>query len=261
MLGFCGRLPERDRDLAAGTRADGLLAPTRRLWLPTAGLKRPTCEASLALDIRYLRRQGLLRPGHTFSCTWSRDGRPTASIEVTVTVDAVLLTFEWRYRGASEWQRGSQCVTLTWTPCHFRGVRPWFLCPGADSKACGRRCAVLYRSNYNPHFACRKCRRLAYAIEQENPRHRRIRRAQRARLRLGGSSSLLDPLPSRPKGMHISTYNRLWGKALIAAERWVGLQPARAHTAYSGPVRSPPRVSIRRGVGCPRFAGASGDCG
>jgi len=26
--------------------------------------------------------------------------------------------------------------------------------------------------------------------------------------------------------MHTNTYNRLWGKALIAAERWAGLQLA-----------------------------------
>jgi hypothetical protein len=217
-----------------------------------AHLKRSTCEGALALDIRYLHR--LLHSGQTFPCTWSRDGKPIASIAISVTADAVLVTFEWRPRGVGEWTRSRQCLPVTWTALHplsphCRGVRPWFLCPqiAANGQPCGRRVALLYASGGNPYFACRKCRRLAYAVEQETPRDRSIRRAQRARLRLGGSSSLLDPLPSRPKGMHISTYNRLWGKALIAAERWVGLQPARAHAAYSGPVRSPPRVSIRRG--------------
>jgi hypothetical protein len=85
----------------------------------------------------------------------------------------------------------------------------------------------LYASGRNPYFACRKCRRLAYAIEQENPRDRSIRRARKARLRLRGSPNLLDELPARPKGMHTHTYARLWGKALIAAERCWGMQRPR----------------------------------
>jgi hypothetical protein len=199
----------------------------------------------LALDIRYLHREALPHPGQTLHCTWSRDGKPIASIAVSLTADAVPITFEWRPRDTGEWTSSPQCLPVTWTALHplsphCRGIRPWFLCPQitANGQTCGRRVAVLYASGGRPYFACRKCRRLAYAIEQENPRHRSIRRAQRARLRLGGSPSLLDPLPPRPKGMRTHTYNRLLGKALIAAERWVGLQLARL-PHHSGPVQAP----------------------
>jgi len=50
-----------------------------------------------------------------------------------------------------------------------------------------------------------------------------VRRARKARLRLRGTRSLLDPLPSRPKGMHQTTYNRLLARAMTAQERRVGL--------------------------------------
>ena len=156
-----------------------------------------------------------------------------ASIGVTVTADAVLLSFEWRQRGATEWKQGSQCVPLTWTICHLttcqrRGSRPWLLCSeiAENGQPCNRRVALLYASDRSPYFACRKCRHLAYAIEQENLRDRSIRRARKARLRLRGTPNLFDELPPRPKGMHTYTYNRLWGKALIAAERWADLQLA-----------------------------------
>ena len=157
-------------------------------------------------------------------------GTPTARVDVDVTVDAVLLSFVWRQTGTSELRRDCQCVPLTWTVLHplsphCRGIRPWFLCPeiDEDGQPCGRRVALLY-SGRNPYFGCRKCRRLAYASEQENPRDRSLRRARKARLQLRGTLSLLDPLPARPRYMHMSRYNQLWGKALIAAERWVRLE-------------------------------------
>jgi len=193
-----------------------------------AGLKRPTCESCLVIDVRHWEREGLLRAGRSFSCTWSRNGTLTARVDVDVTVDAVLLSFVWRQTGTSELKRDCQCVPLTWTALHplsphCRGIRPWFLCPkiDGDGQPCGRRVALLY-SGRNPYFACRKCQRLAYAIEQEGPCDRKLRRARKARLRLGASLSLRDPLPPRPKGMHRATYSQLSGKAIIAAERWFG---------------------------------------
>ena len=195
--------------------------------------KRLTCESCLAIDVRHWGRDGLLRPGNTFPCIWSRDGRPIATIEVTVTADAVLLNFEWRQRGASKWTSSSQRVPIVWTthhhlPHHRPAAYPWFLCPEITEggEPYGRRVAILYRSGDSPFFACRVCNGLAYAVEQAAPRHRAILRAQRARLRLRGSPSLLEPLPERPKGMHRHTYDRLLGMARHATERWAAQQLA-----------------------------------
>jgi hypothetical protein len=86
----------------------------------------------------------------------------------------------------------------------LRGERPWFNCPGAG---CGRRVAVLYGPGR--YFLCRHCYDLAYESQRENGMYRTLRRAQAIRERLGGSASMMEPFPQRPKGMHHDTYWRL----------------------------------------------------
>jgi hypothetical protein len=109
-----------------------------------------------------------------------------------------------------------QRVPLVWTRCHLGGRRPWFLC------ACGRRAAKLYQYGA-PVFACRQCCGLAYRSQQEIPRHRAISRAQKLRMRLGGSANLLEPFPKKPRGMYRRTYYRLSARAMAAQERSIAL--------------------------------------
>ena len=51
-------------------------------------------------------------------------------------------------------------------------------------------------------FACRHCHQLAYECQREPPHYRALNRAQAIREKLGGSGSMADPFPSKPKGMH-----------------------------------------------------------
>jgi hypothetical protein len=83
-----------------------------------------------------------------------------------------------------------------------------------------------------PLFACRQCCGLAYRSQQENPRHRAILRAQRLKMRLGGSANLSDPLPERPRGMQWWTYYRLLARAMTAQERAVALMADYLHRRY-----------------------------
>jgi len=41
-------------------------------------------------------------------------------------------------------------------------------------------------------------------------------------MQLGGSASLMDPFPARPKGMHWRTYRRIFGKAVANEEAFLG---------------------------------------
>jgi hypothetical protein len=72
---------------------------------------------------------------------------------------------------------------------------------------CGRRVALLYGAG--ELFACRRCYRLAYASQHESLRHRGLGKAQKIRMRLGGSANMLDTFPDKPKCMHWRTYERL----------------------------------------------------
>jgi hypothetical protein len=68
-------------------------------------------------------------------------------------------------------------------------------------------------------IACRRCFGLAYASQQEPVRQRGLMKAQKIRMRLGGSPSMIEKFPDRPKGMRQATYRQLRSAHDRAAER------------------------------------------
>jgi hypothetical protein len=130
-----------------------------------------------------------------------------ASISAFVHRDQVVLSYRHRSGPAGEWEDVKELVSLEWTPCNFGGERPWFVCPGV---ACRRRVAVLYGPG--KYFLCRPCYDLRYESQREDKKDRALRRAQKIRMRLGGSANMMEPFPERPKGMHHDTYMRLFWK-------------------------------------------------
>ena len=173
--------------------------------------KKPTTDECHSVDVRYLHREGLLTPGHWFSLRWSRGEHETGSIggsvegHLRLRPERVILRYRCRSGQGSEWEDVWEPVSLDWTACNFGGERPWFICPGAG---CGRRVAVLYGPG--KYFLCRHCYDLVYESQRENVMNRALRRAQAIRERLGGSANMTKPFPEKPKGMHWSTYERLW---------------------------------------------------
>jgi hypothetical protein len=165
---------------------------------------RTTCESCKSIDVRRWHHEGRLRPGQSFSCSWTRGGKPSGSISVQTETEAVLLIFRHQSWGDTEWQSVEQRVAITWTACRFGGRRPWFCCPG---QYCGRRVALLYGARRLS--ACRRCYGLAYASQQEAVHYRLLGKAQKIRRRLGGSANMLEAFPDRPKGMRWLTYDRL----------------------------------------------------
>ena len=101
-----------------------------------------------------------------------------------------------------EWQDIKQLVLLEWTPCHYGGWRPWFLCP---LLGCGRRVAILYGGMY---FGCRQCYRLAYQSQREDAVDRAVTQMQRVHRRLGGSGNLIELFPQKPPRMHWKSFAR-----------------------------------------------------
>jgi hypothetical protein len=95
-----------------------------------------------------------------------------------------------------ERQRFEYRVDLQTTRPHLGGFRWWFLCP-----LCQGRAQKLFLPPDADRFGCRQCHKLSYASRSEKPFDRYIERARKIQLRLGGSASLLDPFPAKPKGM------------------------------------------------------------
>jgi len=108
--------------------------------------------------------------------------------------------------------------SVTWTACHFGGHRPWFVCSiHSSGRYCGRRVAVLYLAD--KLFACRRCYGLTYASQREALYLRDVDKAQKIRMRLGGSTVMSERFPDKPKGMHWRTYDRLRHRHDLAERR------------------------------------------
>ena len=173
------------------------------------GGARGHVEAYLQLDVRWLHRKGWLRPGVVKSLTWSntQTGEQIASIGLRTNDNLVVLSYRHSAEG-EERQGVEEPVHLAWTRCNYGGQRPWFFCPGVvNGVRCGRLAAILYCAG--PYFLCRHCYQLAYARQRWDRRDRRMEKARGIRMRLGGSVSLLESFPPKPKRMHWKTYSRL----------------------------------------------------
>jgi hypothetical protein len=121
---------------------------------------KDTVEGNLFIDVRYLHREGKLEPGLHF-LSWTRGGgEPAGSITLRAEQDTITLMYSISRYGRDP-EQIEQTISLTWTPAHFGGRRPWFICGN-----CGGRVAILYGAG--KYFACRKCYDLTYRSCQES---------------------------------------------------------------------------------------------
>jgi hypothetical protein len=168
---------------------------------------KATVEGCRSLDVLDWHRRRYLRSPRRFSWVWRQDGKRVASINVETERHRVTLKYRSRSYGEG-WTDVEQRFPVVWTPCRFGGNRPWFVCSVyANGTYCGRQIAKLYQTGRL--FACRHCSRLAYACQQESGHLRGLWKAQKIRMRLGGSANMLEDFPAKPKGMHWRSYERL----------------------------------------------------
>lgn len=164
---------------------------------------RDLTENYLTIDVRRLQREDLLRPGRSYRWKWAGDGERIGSVEVRVESERIDLSYRTREADGGDWLTKAYPVRLEWTPCHFGGSRPWFLCP---ISGCSRRVAILYGG---PVFACRHCHQLVYRCQREAPEDRAARRADKIRVSLGWPQGLWSPNGGKKKGMHWRTFGKL----------------------------------------------------
>ena len=166
------------------------------------GPGRSTTEDYPRLDVRQLQRDGYLIPDRESSLYWARNGKRFASIRIRALEEGLVLTYGHRSTGIEQWTHEEYPVQIERTRCHYGGQRVWFRCP---VRRCQRRVAILYGAGI---FACRECHFLVYESQGEAAHYRALHRAQEIRVKLGGSASMDEPFPPRPKGMHRLTYLR-----------------------------------------------------
>lgn len=157
----------------------------------------------LRLDIRELRRLGVLRDGAAWAMTVRRPGQPADYADAQRVGDELILRFD-----SGDVRR----VPVEAQPGRFGGSRLWLRCIWCDGRA-----AVLYL--VGGAFQCRKCARLAYPSQMEQAHARAVRSHNKIKDRLIG------PYGTKPKGMHWRTFERLRAemerRRQVADDEWV----------------------------------------
>jgi len=167
----------------------------------------------LTLDLYKLIRDGAFWPGQTTSgsLTWTRAEEYVASIGYSSDLtnpSSGSVHLHYNHEDKPVDYR----VSLTTTRPYFGGVRWWFVCPVNGSRA-----TKLHLPSGSNIFASRQAFDLAYCSQNETFSDRMLTKSQDIRRNLGGSASLVDPFPDKPKGMHWTTYWRLRDQSEQAA--------------------------------------------
>ena len=179
--------------------------------------KRTTMEDVLKIDIRYLKKHGLLQTSHYGRLSWHRGDEESGNINYRTYDSGIELIYRYRPTGG-DWQDINQFIRYEDTPCHYGGTRKWFVCPGCD-----QRVAVL--GSKNGLFLCRRCNQLPYASQSEAKIDRMIRARRKLGQRIFEGDG--DYEFRRRKGMHRANYEKKLKRYCEldwAIERWISVQ-------------------------------------
>jgi hypothetical protein len=140
--------------------------------------KKDTVEDCISLSIIKLRQWDYLCGFRAGSIQWKNSvGEVTSSIGIAVSVsreeygqDYVRLSYSQADRFTREKRNDLDYnIELVSTPCHFGGLRYWFVCPLVrNGTHCGRRVGKLYLPGGQSYFGCRHCYDLTYKSCQES---------------------------------------------------------------------------------------------
>lgn len=169
-----------------------------------SGARRSThignVEEMLALDIRVLRRLGVVRSGECTCDTvqWSIGGLSASSARLRIDLSDIERGGGVAIIGKMPDGAINQHVAIEIVSSPFGGRRCYFICPFT-----ARRCEVLYYAG--GRFGSREAQRLSYAVQGMNEVSRARRKTAKLRSRLCGSGD-----QPRPRGRNrIDTARRL----------------------------------------------------
>jgi hypothetical protein len=157
-----------------------------------SGGHRSTCvgnvEDALALDIRALRRLGLIRPGECVidMVQWSIGGLGAFRARLRIDLSDIERGGTMTITGEMADDTISQHIAIDGVASSFGGHRCYFRCA-----ITGERCEILYL--VGGLFASRSAHRLSYAVQNMTDLSRARRRATKLRRRLRGEGGLPRP--------------------------------------------------------------------
>ena len=173
--------------------------------------KKTTTDEVKRIDIRYMRKQGLLKPGAQGSLNWTCRGEPSGNVRYTCYPHELQLHYRYR-KNNEDWQPVEQRITLERTRCNYGGDRPWFRCP-----QCFKRVAVLYGADVL--FLCRHCYQLPYTSRNQGYMDKLIDQKHALGKRIFEHYEFGEGW-GKKKGMHRKTFNRLHARYNLLDAQW-----------------------------------------
>ena len=173
----------------------------------------PATDEAKRVDIRYLRKQGLLRPGHWGTLSWTSRGEPSGNVRYKVEGSIFTLHYKVREYG-DDWEPIKLDAPLVTLPCRYGGSRYYFLCPNRN---CQRRCEVLY--SVSRYFVCRKCSGYLYSSQKGD----HLDQIRSAKDKIG--KRIFEDYDGdwgwrKKKGMHQKTFDRGYARYRELDEQW-----------------------------------------
>jgi hypothetical protein len=164
-------------------------------------------EEAIALDIRALRRLGVVTPGTCRIDTvyWRIGGLRTSSVRLRVDLSDIERGGDMMVTGDMPGGAIKQRIAIDAVPAHMGGHRCYYICPTT-----GERCEVLYYAD--GRFASRKAHRLSYAVQSMNALSAARLRVGKLRRRLKGEGGM-----PRPRGRNRLTVVRRAEEAELIA--------------------------------------------
>jgi len=137
---------------------------------------RKTVEECLSIDTIWLGRNGFFQGYKAGGIEWkNRMGEVTSSIWVKVSTyedfegPFVSLTYTHTILQDHEKTEVDYQIGLKTTPCHFGGIRYWFICPLSVKDApCRQRVGKLFLPPGCKYFGCKRCYNLTYQCQKEH---------------------------------------------------------------------------------------------
>jgi len=173
---------------------------------------KTTVEECLTLDMcRFIRKSWAI-PGERIvsSISWSSNGKVTNSIsyeaDLTDSQDGWI-----RLLYSHKNETLDYTISLSTTQPNYGGLRWWFICPIS-----GQRTQKLYKPRGHRYFASRKTKGLTYQSQREDYAQRILNKSYKLRRRIDPKAEVYieAPIPSKPKGMHQKTYQKLFDDIL-----------------------------------------------
>lgn len=165
------------------------------------------------LDIRQLRKLGLLQPGLTLP--WHTFVKEDEPLPIHVEEDGLIAHIQH----SADNKLTPYRIEFDYTECHLGGR--WLSCP---VPYCQTRVAVLY---YNGLFMCRHCRKLRYESQSMSAKNRAYRQAKKIRDKLGWPNCVAINHP-KPKHMRCATYLELIWKHEACMAKGMNLSKSRS---------------------------------